>query len=166
MTEITGTLPTEKFSSQLTAFGINPSKVHRNLSVDDMVKIATDRNEGIINSTGSLSVNTGKYTGRSPDDRFIVYDDKTHDTIDWGKVNHQFPSGKFEKLLEKMKNFVENKELFVYDGFVGADPQTRLPIRVINDHVWQNLFGRNLFIRPTNEELEHSRTRVYHTMYQ
>ena len=154
MTEITGTLPTEKFSSQLTAFGINPSKVHRNLSVDDMVKIATDRNEGIINSTGSLSVNTGKYTGRSPDDRFIVYDDKTHDTIDWGKVNHQFPSGKFEKLLEKMKKFVENKELFVYDGFVGADPQTRLPIRVINDHVWQNLFGRNLFIRPTNEELE------------
>ncbi len=119
-----------------------------------MVNLAVQRNEGVVNSTGSLSVNTGKYTGRSPDDRFIVYDDKTENTVDWGKINHQFPSDKFEKLLEKMKNFVENKELFVFDGFVGSDPKNRLPIRVINDHVWQNLFGRTLFIRPTNEELE------------
>ncbi|MCH8914886.1 MAG: phosphoenolpyruvate carboxykinase (ATP) [Thaumarchaeota archaeon] len=145
---------TDKFSSQLTAFGINPSKVHRNLSVDEMARLAVEKNEGVINSTGSLSVNTGKYTGRSPDDRFIVYDDKTRDIIDWGKINHQFPSDKFEKLFEKMKNFVENKELFIFDGFVGADPENCLPIRVINDRVWQNLFGRNLFIRPTNEELE------------
>ena len=119
-----------------------------------MARLAVEKNEGVINSTGSLSVNTGKYTGRSPDDRFIVYDDKTRDIIDWGKINHQFPSDKFEKLFEKMKNFVENKELFIFDGFVGADPENRLPIRVINDRVWQNLFGRNLFIRPTNEELE------------
>ena len=154
MTEIVGTVATEKFASQISDFGINPSKVHRNLSVDEMVKLATERKEGIINSTGSISVNTGKYTGRSPDDRFIVYDDKTHDTIDWGKVNHQFPTGKFEKLLEKMKKFVENKELFVLDAFVGADPDNRLPIRVINDHVWQNMFGKNLFIQPTASELE------------
>ena len=119
-----------------------------------MVSFAVERHEGVINSTGSLSVNTGKYTGRSPDDRFIVYDDKTHETIGWGKVNHQFPSGKFEKILEKMKSFVDNKELFVLDAFVGADPENRLPIRVINDHVWQNLFGHNLFIQPTKEELE------------
>ena len=154
MTEITGNSVTEKFASQLASFGITPSKVHRNLSVDDMVNLAVQRHEGVINSTGSLSVNTGKYTGRSPDDRFIVYDDKTHDTIGWGKVNHQFPSGKFEKILEKMKSFVDNKELFVLDAFVGADPEHRLPIRVINDHVWQNLFGHNLFIQPTKEELE------------
>ncbi len=120
-----------------------------------MVNLAVQRNEGVVNSTGSLSVNTGKYTGRSPDDRFIVYDDKTQNTIDWGKINHQFPNDKFEKLFEKMKNFVENKELFIFDGFVGSDPENRLSIRVINDHVWQNLFGRTLFIRPTNEELEH-----------
>ncbi|HJJ22436.1 MAG TPA: phosphoenolpyruvate carboxykinase (ATP) [Nitrosopumilus sp.] len=154
MTQVVGTAVTDKFSSQLTVFGINPSKVHRNLSVDEMVNLAVERKEGVVNSTGSLSVNTGKYTGRSPDDRFIVDDDKTHDTIDWGKINHPFQSSKFEKLLEKMKNFVDNKELFVFDGFVGADPKNQLPIRVINDHVWQNLFGRNLFIRPTNEELE------------
>ena len=151
---VVSTIKTDKFLSQIQSFGINPSKIHRNLSVDDLVKIAVDRKEGVINTTGSLSVNTGKYTGRSPDDRFIVYDDKTHDTVDWGKVNHQFPSGKFEKLLEKMKSFVSNKELYVFDGFVGADKDNRLPIRVINDHVWQSLFARNLFIRPTDEELE------------
>ena len=110
MTEIVGTSVTDKFAEQLKSFGIAPSKVHRNLTVDQMVNFAVQRNEGVVNSTGSLSVNTGKYTGRSPDDRFIVYDDKTHETIDWGKVNHQFPSGKFEKLLEKMKSFVDNKE--------------------------------------------------------
>ena len=103
MTEIVGSSPTEKFVAQLADFGINPSKVHRNLSVEEMVSISVDRNEGVVNSTGSLSVNTGKYTGRSPDDRFIVYDDVTHDTIDWGKVNHQFPTGKFEKIFEKFR---------------------------------------------------------------
>ncbi|MBA0909058.1 MAG: phosphoenolpyruvate carboxykinase (ATP) [Nitrosarchaeum sp.] len=135
------------------AFGINPSKISRNLSVDDLVKTAVERNEGVINSTGSLSVNTGKYTGRSPDDRFIVFDDKTRDTIDWGKVNHKFDGEKFEKILEKMKQFVDGKDLFVFDGYVGANKENQLSIRVINDHVWQSLFARQLFIRPSNEEL-------------
>ena len=154
LTELLGRSRTKQFLAQLSASGINPSKIHRNLPTDEMVAIAVEREEGVVNSTGSLSVNTGKYTGRSPDDRFIVYDDTTHETIDWGKINHQFPSGKFEKLFEKMKDFVDNKELFVFDGFVGADPGTRLPIRVINDHVWQSMFSSNLFIRPTTEELE------------
>jgi phosphoenolpyruvate carboxykinase (ATP) len=145
---------TEKFSSQINEFGINPSKIFRNLTPEELVESAVNRKEGVVNSTGSLSVNTGKYTGRSPDDRFIVQDDITNNTIDWGKINHPFPSDKFEKILEKMKNFVNNKELFVFDGFVGADKETRLPIRVINDHAWQSLFARQLFIRPSKEELE------------
>jgi phosphoenolpyruvate carboxykinase (ATP) len=154
LTELLGRSITKQFLEQLSAFGINPSKIHRNLPTDEMMSIAVERKEGVVNSTGSLSVNTGKYTGRSPDDRFIVYDDTTRDTVDWGKINHQFSSDKFEKLFEKMKDFVDNKELFVFDGFVGADPGTRLPIRVINDHVWQSMFSSNLFIRPTTEELE------------
>ena len=89
----------DKFVSQLTSFGITPSKVHRNLSVEELVNVSVQKNEGMITSTGSLSVRTGKYTGRSPDDRFIVYDDMTHDTVDWGKINHQFPVGKFDKLF-------------------------------------------------------------------
>jgi phosphoenolpyruvate carboxykinase (ATP) len=145
---------TSKLTSQLTEFGILPSKIYRNLKVEDLIKIAVEKNEGIVTSTGSLSVKTGKYTGRSPDDRFIVYDDETHDNVDWGKINHQFPSGKFEKLLEKMKKYVSGKELFVFDGFVGADKENRLAIRVINDHAWQNLFANQLFIKPSSSELE------------
>ena len=145
---------TSKFTLQLEEFGIKPSKVNRNLSVQELVDIATKKNEGIVTSTGSLSVKTGKYTGRSPDDRFIVFDDKTHDTVDWGNINHQFPVGKFDKIFEKMKKFVEGKELFVFDGFVGAEKENRLSIRVINDHAWQNLFTRQLFIRPSKTELE------------
>jgi len=154
MIEVVGPVKTDKFLSQIQDFGLSPSKIYRNLSVDDLVQTSVARNEGVINSTGSLSVNTGKYTGRSPDDRFIVYDDKTRNTIDWGKINHQFQSDKFEKILEKMKHFVDGKDLFVFDGFVGADKENQLSIRVINDHVWQSLFARQLFIRPSKEELE------------
>ena len=145
---------TSKFTNQLIEFGINPSKVYRNLSVTDLVEIAVQKNEGIVTSTGSLSVKTGKYTGRSPDDRYIVYDDETHENVDWGKINHQFPSGKFDKIFEKMKKYVEGKELFVFDGFAGADLENRLPIRIFTDHAWQSLFARQLFVRPSSAELE------------
>ncbi len=154
MIQVLGSASTEKFASQLSRCGINPSKVYRNMTPSELTEIAVCRGEGVINSTGSLSVNTGKYTGRSPDDRFIVYDGRTHDTVDWGKINHQFPSDRFEKILEKMKNFVKDSEIFVFDGFVGAAKETRLPIRIINDRAWQSLFARQLFIRPSKIELE------------
>src|SRR3990167_2691708 len=152
---MTETYITNKFTSQLIAFGINPSKVYRNLSPTKLVELAVQKNEGMVTTTGSLSVKTGKYTGRSPDDRYIVYDDETHEAVDWGKINQQFPTGKFDKIFIKMKKFVEGKEIFVFDGFVGADKENRLAIRVINDHAWQSLFARQLFVRPTQEELEH-----------
>ena len=143
-----------KFISQIKEFGINPSKIHRNLSVEKLLEAATQKNEGMITSTGSLSVKTGKYTGRSPDDRFIVFDDLTHDKVHWAKVNKQIPTETFEKLSQKMKKFVDGKELYIFDGFVGADPENRLPIRIINDHAWQSLFVHQLLIRPSATELE------------
>jgi len=145
---------TSKFTKQIETFGITPSTVHRNLPVAKLVEIAVQKNEGILTTTGSLAVKTGKYTGRSPDDRYIVFDDETHENVDWGKVNHQFPPGKFDKIFEKMKNFVDGKDLFIFDGFVGAELENRLAIRVINDHAWQNLFARQLFVRPSAAELE------------
>ena len=143
-----------KFASQITEFGINPSKIYRNLPVEKLVEISVQKNEGMVTSTGSLSVKTGKFTGRSPDDRFIVFDDLTHDKVHWGKVNNQIPTEIFEKLSQKMKKFVEGKELFAFDGFVGADPENRQPIRIITDHAWQSLFVHQLFIRPSAAELE------------
>jgi phosphoenolpyruvate carboxykinase (ATP) len=154
MTENPKSTITSKFTTQLEDFGITPSTVHRNLPVAKLVEIAVQKNEGILTATGSLSVKTGKYTGRSPDDRYIVFDDETHENVDWGKVNHQFPPGKFDKIFEKMKNFVDGKDLFIFDGFVGADLENRLSIRVINDHAWQNLFARQLYVRPSATELE------------
>ena len=144
---------TSKVHDQLVAFGVNPHSIHRNLTVEKLVEQSIETNEGMLTSTGSLSVKTGKYTGRSPQDRYIIYDDETHETIDWGDVNRQFPTEKFNSIFEKMKKHAEGKDLYVFDGFVGADTQNRLAIRVINDHAWQNLFCRQLFVRPSNEEL-------------
>ncbi|MFB3047862.1 MAG: phosphoenolpyruvate carboxykinase (ATP), partial [Nitrosopumilaceae archaeon] len=79
MSEKSGTSITSKFTSQLVEFGINPSTVYRNLPGTKLVEISVQKNEGIVTTTGSISVKTGKYTGRSPDDRYIIYDDETHE---------------------------------------------------------------------------------------
>lgn len=145
---------TGKFMSQLEEIGIKTDKVLRNLPVKNMIEMAVQKNEGILTFTGALAVKTGKYTGRSPDDRYIVDDDETHNKVDWGKVNHPFSEEKFDRLFEKMKKHLEGKEIFVFDGFIGAETNNRLPIRIINDHVWQNFFTRQMFIRPSAVELE------------
>ena len=143
---------TSDYLEQIRKLGINPAKVHRNLEVTKLVSHSVSNGDGKIASTGSLAVKTGKYTGRSPDDRFIVKDNLTNDTVDWGKINHPIAPDKFDGIFERLKQHLEGKDLYVFDGFVGADPETRLPIRVINDHAWQNLFARQLFIRPTEIE--------------
>ena len=140
--------------SQLEQMGITPGKIHRNFQVKKLIELVIEKNEAILTANGAVSVRTGKYTGRSPDDRFIVDDEQTHDSVDWGKINHPFPEDKFDRIFEKMKRHVKDKEIFIFDGFVGADLEHRLPIRVITDHAWQNLFVRQLFIRPSAAELE------------
>jgi len=133
---------------------IRLGKAYNNLSVPSLVETTIIRNEGLISSTGALSVKTGKFTGRSPDDKYIVDDEVTHNTVDWGKVNHPISEEHFDRIFKRMKKHIEAKEFFVFDGFVGADPESRLPIRVINNRAWHNLFACQLFIRPTPEELE------------
>lgn len=140
--------------SQLEQMGIRPGKIYRNLQVKKLIDLIVEKNEGMITANGAIAVKTGKYTGRSPDDRFIVDDEETHNAVDWGKINHPFPEDKFDKLFEKMKRHLEDKEIFIFDGFIGADVEHRLPVRIISDHAWQNLFVRQLFIRPSATELE------------
>ncbi|OLB90774.1 MAG: phosphoenolpyruvate carboxykinase (ATP) [Thaumarchaeota archaeon 13_1_40CM_38_12] len=134
--------------------GLEPEKIYRNLQVKKLIDIIIEKNEGTLAENGAISIKTGKYTGRSPDDRFIVDDKQTHDSVDWGKINHPFQEDKFDKIFEKMKRHVKGKEIFIFDGFVGADLDHRLSIRIITDHAWQSLFVRQLFIRPSATELQ------------
>ncbi|SFB37373.1 phosphoenolpyruvate carboxykinase (ATP) [Algoriphagus aquimarinus] len=129
-------------------------KVHTNLPPAELVEIALARNEGKLTSTGALMADTGKFTGRSPKDRYIVLDDKTKDAVWWGDINIPFDTEKFHLLLEKMKAFLADKELFVRDAYAGADVNHRLKLKVINTKAWHNLFCHNMFLRPSEDELK------------
>ena len=138
---------------QLEKMNINFGKIKRNLPIATLIEIAIQRNEGLLSNSGALSVKTGKFTGRSPDDKYIVDDEITHNLVDWGKVNHPLPTEKFDQIFERMKQHVSGKDFFIFDGFVGADPDNRLPIRVFTDNAWHNIFASQIFIRPTTEDL-------------
>ncbi|GHU70107.1 phosphoenolpyruvate carboxykinase [ATP] 2 [Clostridia bacterium] len=138
----------------LDALGIiHPTVVHRNLSVPALTERAVARGEGILSQTGALCVYTGKYTGRSPDDKFIVDEPSSHDQIDWGKVNVPISQAKFDNLYAKITAYLQNREIFVFDGYAGADPDYRINIRVINELASENLFIHQLLLRPSEDEL-------------
>jgi phosphoenolpyruvate carboxykinase (ATP) len=145
---------TTKSLIELAGMDLKLDSVHHNLPVPVLIELIINRMEGILSSTGALSVRTGKFTGRSPDDKFIVDDEVTHSAVDWGKVNHSISEDNFDKIFRRMKSHIEHKEFFIFDGFVGAESENRLPIRVINNRAWHNLFATQLFIRPTVAELE------------
>src|SRR5512146_1199119 len=127
-------------------------KVHRNLNAAPLVEIAIRRGEAQLASNGALVAYTGR-TGRSPKDKFTITDELTADRVHWGGVNQPFEREKFDVLYDKVVEHLRDRELFVQDLFAGADPQYRLPVRVITEHAWQSLFARQLFIRPTAQEL-------------
>lgn len=131
------------------------NKVKTNLAVPLLIEEIISRKEGVLTSTGAICTTTGKYTGRSPSDKFIVYDDISADTVDWGNVNKQISEDKFEQLLQKVSSHLNAQpEIFSFKGFVGADENDRLPIEVINEYAWHNLFARQLFIAPNESDLQ------------
>lgn len=133
---------------------LNGSNAQIQLSVPQLVEKVLMRNEGKLTSTGAVSASTGKYTGRSPKDKFIVKEAPVADKIAWGAVNQPISEEHFNKLYTKVLEYLKEKEeLFVFKGFAGADRNYRLPIQVINEYAWHNLFVHQLFIRPTEEEL-------------
>ena len=126
---------------------------HRNLSAAQLVETSIARGEGRLASNGALVAYTGARTGRSPRDKFTVDDDQTRNRIAWGKVNQPFPPDKFDALLQRVLRHMAERDLFVLDLAAGADPAYRLPIQVICEYAWHALFVKQLFIRPTAEEL-------------
>ena len=132
----------------------NISKAHWNLSTKKLSEISIANSMGEISSTGALSINTGKFTGRSPKDRFIVKDDITEKVVGWGGINIPFNSNNFDQLYKKSIDYLQNKEIYVRDVYACSLKPFQLNIRVINEYPWSNHFVSNMFNEPKDEELK------------
>jgi phosphoenolpyruvate carboxykinase (ATP) len=127
--------------------------IHVNLSPTALYEEALRRNEVRMSEDGAIVALTGQHTGRSPNDKYVVRDGANKDEIDWGKVNQPYENAKFNALKGRIAEWLKGREVFVQDLYVGADDVYRLPIRIITTNAWHNLFARNMFIRPTAEQL-------------
>lgn len=144
----------ENHSLEMIGIQNTTGKVHYNLSPARLVEEALRRGEGVLTDTGALSVTTGKYTGRSPKDKFIVDTKDVHDKIAWGDVNVAISEDAYQSIKNKMFAYLADKELYVFQGFAGADKKYTRKFMVVNELASQNLFIHQLLIRPTAEELE------------
>ena len=141
----------------LTYIGINlKHAVHRNLSMQRLVEEGITNRETKMAMNGAVMVDTGIYTGRSPKDKYFVEEDTSKDNLWWGEVNQKIDSSIFDLLFDKVKQYYnsDKNKTYIFDGFGGADKEHRLPIRIIAKKAWQAHFSNNMFIRPSNEELE------------
>ena len=129
------------------------NNLYRNISIPHLIEFAIKRKEGVLSNNGALVVNTDKYTGRSPNDRFIVKDDITNDTLNWGEGNLPLDEHEFDKIYNDVLAYLKEKDLFIFDGFLGALKEYTLPIRVICECAYQALFSNQMFIRPDDEQL-------------
>lgn len=144
-----------KYLESLKNIGIIPNKeVYWNLSVSQLISQTLKKRQGIITSSGALACDTGEFTGRSPKDKYIVLDDKTKDSIWWGEVNHPFIPEDFERLYSSVTAHLSGRDMYVRDAYACAKSEYRLNIKVITETPWSNLFVNNLFLRPTEKELE------------
>jgi phosphoenolpyruvate carboxykinase (ATP) len=141
-------------SISLNELGIENAKIQYQLTPNELHDITIQSGQGVENSSGALAINTGEFTGRSPQDRFIVKDSITEDKVWWGKVNIPFEPAAFDALYKKVTAYLSNKEVFVRDSYVCADPNYRLNVRVVTETAWSNLFCYNMFLRPETEELK------------
>ena len=132
----------------LTYLGIGqPGRVYRNLTPARLYEEAIARGEAHIADHGPLVAETGKYTGRSPDDKFIVEEPSSQQDIWWGKVNRPFGQDHFDALLDRVLEYLNGRDLFVQDCYAGADPRYRLSTRIVSTFAWHSLFAHNMFIR-------------------
>jgi phosphoenolpyruvate carboxykinase (ATP) len=131
----------------------NLRKAYWNLPTEALYEEIVFRNEGKISKSGPIVVETGKHTARAANDKFIVREATTEESVWWGQYNRPFNSEKFDELFARLQGFLQGRDVFVQDCYGGADPNYRLPIRVITEYAWHSLFARNMFIQPlTNEE--------------
>ena len=138
----------------LEHLGLAPRRdIHHNLPAPTLVEHAIRREEGVLVRSGALATKTGPRTGRSPDAKFLVDEPQVSSDIWWGEVNRPMPPETFERFRHKVVEYLSDHELYVFDGFAGADPEYRLPVRVVTEKAWHNLFAHQLFLRPGRSEL-------------
>jgi phosphoenolpyruvate carboxykinase (ATP) len=142
-------------AASLQHSGVNNfSTAYWNLSPAELVEHSLKKGEGVLTDMGALMCDTGKFTGRAPDDKFFVKDATTENTIWWGKVNQPVSPEVFDNLHGKILNFIADKDLYVRDVFACADPAYRTNIRVITTEAYHSMFVNNMFIRPQASDLE------------
>ncbi len=140
-------------TSSIAKLGINAKEVYWNLAPADLTERALANGEGVLADTGALMCDTGKFTGRSPKDRYIVKDAITENAVWWGDINVGVTPEQFDNLYNKLVANLEGKTLYARDAYAGADPNYRLNVRVINTKAYHNQFCYNMFLRPEQEEL-------------
>lgn len=132
----------------------NVDTVFWNLTPAELTEHTLLREQGVLSSTGALAIDTGEFTGRSPKDRFVVCDENTEGSVWWGDVNIKFDPAKFDLLKDKICAYLGNRDVYARDAYACADDNYRLNIRVVNEYPWSNMFAYNMFLRPSEAELE------------
>lgn len=133
---------------------IKAKNVYKNAETKFLINEALRRKEGELTSTGALLVKTGKYTGRSPKDKYIVFENVTGENINWGNINVKTTREIFNIIRDQIIEYLSNKDIYVFDGYAGADKKHQRKFRIINELASQNLFIRNLLVRPSEDELK------------
>ncbi len=132
---------------------INLRKAYWNLTTEALYEEIIFRGEAQISQLGPIIVNTGKHTARAANDKFIVRESTTEQNVWWGEYNRPYAPQKFDELYSRLQGFLQGRDLFIQDCYGGADPNYRIPIRIITELAWHSFFARNMFIKPkTNEE--------------
>lgn len=138
----------------LSKYNLKNTTPYWNLSPEELQAITVEKGMGTETDNGTLAVNTGKFTGRSPQDRFLVKDDYTKDRVWWGKINKPVNPDQFDYLQNEIEKYLSGKEIYIRDGYVCADPKYRMNVRTIAEYPWSSMFVYNMFLRPERKELE------------
>ena len=141
----------------LDQIGLNRvSRIHRNLNVDNLIDEILKNNEGVISSTGAPIVDTGKFTGRSPKDKYIVDEPSSNSQIWWGQVNQKIDEKVFDELFSKIVDYYNSdpNDTYMFDGYAGFDPKYSINVRILAKRAWQAHFVHNMFIRPESNDLD------------
>ncbi len=130
----------------------NLHAVYWNLPAEALYEEVIFRREGQISQQGALVVDSGRHTARAAQDKFIVREPNTEGNIWWGEYNRPISAEKFEETFSRLQGYLQGRDVFVQDCFAGADPEYRLPVRIVTEYAWHSLFARNMFLLPKNRE--------------